>query len=82
MEDFIDFVGGPPPLGDISFLFCSTYFEVREKEWRDIIVSASAGVDGDSDNNQISYTVSHVYENPHLAGEWRTVSMIITSQEQ
>lgn len=32
MEDFIDFVGGPPPLGDISFLFCSTY--LRQKRER------------------------------------------------
>lgn len=31
MEDFIDFVGGPPPLGDISFLFCSTYL-IEESE--------------------------------------------------
>lgn len=45
-------------------------------------MGASKGVDGDSDNNQISNTVSHVYENLRLVGEWRSVSMIITSQEQ
>lgn len=27
MEDFIVFVGGPSPLGDISFLFCSAYLK-------------------------------------------------------
>lgn len=45
-------------------------------------MGASAGVDGDSDNNQISSTVSHVYENLRLVGQWHTVSMIITSQER
>lgn len=44
-------------------------------------MGASAGVDGDSDNNQISYIVSHVYENLRLVGEWHTVSVIITSLE-
>lgn len=63
----------------IFLLFCSTYFEVSEEEWKDIIVSVSAGFDGDSDNNQISYTVSHVYENLHLVGKCRRVSMIITA---
>ena len=45
-------------------------------------MGASTGVHGDSDNNQISNTVRLVYENLCLVGKWRTVSMIITSQEQ
>ena len=45
-------------------------------------MGASTEVDGDSDNNQISCTVSHVYENLCLVGEWHSVSVIITSQEQ
>lgn len=31
MEDFIDFVGGPPPGGDTSFLFCSTCSKRRSQ---------------------------------------------------
>lgn len=37
MEDFIDFVGGPPPLGDFffSFLFYILEMKVRKEE-RDV----------------------------------------------
>lgn len=43
MEDFIDFVGGPPPLGNISFLFCSTYLK---KERGKVVKFRSGSVHG------------------------------------
>lgn len=45
-------------------------------------MGASTEVHGDSNNNQISNAVSHVYGNLCLVEEWHSVSMIIASHEQ